>query len=102
LSASRLHTQDIERRVIAGVDQAISGVRASQDKLGSAEPQVTQAEQALSLARTRYDAGTATNLDLLDAETALANSRLIRLRAMYELVRNRYALERAVGAKIWQ
>jgi outer membrane protein len=101
LSAAQLHTQDLERRIIAGVDQAISGVRASQDKLASAEPQVTEAEQALSLARTRYSAGTATNLDLLDAETALANARLIRLKAMYELVRNHYALERAVGTKIW-
>ncbi|HBZ00838.1 MAG TPA: hypothetical protein DEO84_05895 [candidate division Zixibacteria bacterium] len=102
LNAAQLHTQDIERRIISAVDQAISGVEASELKLGSAEPQVTQAEQAMSLARIRYSAGTATNLDLLDAETALANSRLIRLRAQYELVRNRYALERAVGTKFWE
>ncbi len=101
LNATRSHTQDLERRVISAVNQAISGVRASQDKLETAEPQVNQAEKALSLARIRYNAGTATNLDLLDAETALANSKLIRLRAMYELVRNQYALERAVGTKIW-
>ncbi len=102
LSAARWHTQDIQRRVIAGVDQAISGVRASQEKLTSSEPQVQQAERALSMAQTRYSAGTATNLDVLDAETALANAQLIRLRAMYELARNRYALERAIGTKIWE
>jgi outer membrane protein len=101
LNAARYHARDTERAVISGVDQAISGVRASRNKVGTAEPQVRQAEQALSLARIRYDAGTATNLDLLDAETALANAQLIHLRAMYELVMNTYALERAIGAKIW-
>lgn len=101
LSAVRAHTKDLERRIISAVNQAISGVRASQSKLVSAEPQVRQAEQALSLAQTRYSAGTATNLDLLDAETALANARLVQLRDMYELVRNSYTLERAVGGRIW-
>jgi outer membrane protein len=102
VNAARYHTEDVESRVLSGVDQAISGVQASRDKVVSAEPQVKEAEQALLLARTRYDAGTATNLDLLDAETALANARLIRLRATYELVINNYALQRAVGAKIWK
>jgi outer membrane protein len=102
LSAAQYRTQDLRRHVISGVEQAISGVNASQEKLSTSQPQVAQAEQALSLAQTRYSAGTATNLDLLDADTALANSRLIRLRAMYELVRNRYALERAIGTKIWK
>jgi outer membrane protein len=102
LSAAQWHTQDIQRRVIAGVDQAISGVKASQEKLATSEPQVQQAKRALAMAQTRYSAGAATNLDVLDAETALANAQLIRLRAMYELVRNRYALERATGTKIWQ
>ncbi len=102
LNAARYHTQDVELRVISGVDQAISGVQASRNKVSTAEPQVRAAEQALSLARIRYDAGTATNLDLLDAETALANAQLVHLRAIYELVINKYTLDRAVGAKIWE
>jgi outer membrane protein len=100
-NAARFHTEDIERRVTAGVQQAIDNLHASSEKLNTAEPQVAQAEQAVSLAQTRYRAGTATNLDLLDAETALANAQLIRLKAQYDIIRNQYAVNKAVGARIW-
>lgn len=101
LNAAKYRTQDLERRAISGVEQVISNVMAARERLATSEPQVAQAEQALSMAQARYKAGTATNLDLLDAETALANARLVRLKAMYDLTRNQYALKKAVGEIIW-
>jgi len=101
LNAAREHTRDIGRQITANVKQAISDVQAGQEKLATSEPQVAQAEQAVSIAEARYSAGVATNLDLLDAETSLANARLIRLRALYELVISQYALDKAVGNRIW-
>ena len=100
--AALYRIDDIKRRATAGIEQAISWFSTSKSKLQNSEPQVRQAEEAVKLAHTRYDAGTATNLDLLDAETALANARLIRLKAMYDLVRSSYSLEKASGAKIWE
>lgn len=101
LNSARLHSRNIKLQVSANVQQAFVAVAASREKLDTAEPQVAQAEQAVSLARIRYKAGTATNLDLLDAETALIDARLIRLKAKFDLAVSRYALDRAIGVKIW-
>lgn len=101
LRAAQDHTKDIERQITNNISQAISDVQTSQEKINTSEPQVAQAEQAVTIANGRYNAGVATNLDLLDAETALADAKLIHLRALYELVISQYALDKAVGRKIW-
>ena len=101
LSAAEDHTRDVARRVTADVQQALAGLRASRDKLATSDLQVEQADTALSLAETRYRAGVITNLEVLDAQTALAEARLLRLRTEYAFVQSRYGLERAVGGRPW-
>jgi outer membrane protein len=101
ISAAKYRTQDLERRAISAVEQAMNNVKAAQERLATSELQVAQADQAVSLAQTRYKSGTATNLDLLDAETALANARLVRLKALYDIAKSRYALMKTTGAVIW-
>lgn len=101
LRAARERTRTMERRVEGEVREAISDVRASLAKLETSDLQVDQAEAAVSLAETRYRAGVSTNLEVLDAQTALSQARLLQLRAQYGFVRSRYNLERAVGATPW-
>jgi outer membrane protein len=101
LKSSIYHSQELQRRITANVRQAITQVIASQEKIATTEPLVNQSEEALSLAKIRYGAGTATNLDLLDAETALSNARILRLKATYDLKRSQYYLDQAVGKIIW-
>lgn len=99
--AARDRTRDVERRVATEVQQAIADVRASEQQLSTSELQVRQAEQAVSLAEARYDAGVITNLDVLDAQTSLEAARLVALKARYDLVRSRYELDRALGNQVW-
>ncbi len=101
LNSARAHTSDLRLQIIAEVQQAIAGVNSSRDKIDNAELQLKQAEQALAMARTRYEAGVITNLDLLDAETALAQAKLIRLKALYDYTVSLVALSRATGNKRW-
>ncbi len=101
LTAAQDHRRDVARRVVADVQQALANLRASRDKLATSELQVQQADTALSLAETRYRAGVITNLEVLDAQTALAQARLLRLRTQYAFVQSRYELERAVGGTPW-
>lgn len=101
LGAARARTLDVSRRVVTEVRKAAADVRASQAKLEAAELQVRQAEEAVALARVRYRAGVITNLDVLDAETSLAEAKLVELEARYHLVTTKYALQRAVGDQIW-
>ena len=100
-SVARSRTQTLVRRVTTDVEKAVASVRASREKIQTADLQVRQATQALDLAQTRYQAGVVTNLDVLDAETLLAQAKLVQLRARYELVQGRYRLEQAVGDRIW-
>ena len=51
-------------------------------------------------ARYRYDVGT--NLDVLDAETQLAQARLALVQAEYNYTLGQYQLRRATGEQIWQ
>jgi outer membrane protein len=101
LNASQAHTLDLDRQIAASVTQAISDIGAGQAKLLTTEPQVFQAEQAVAMARMRYDAGVATNLDLLDAQTALSDARLMHLKATYELKMSCYNLQKAIGYRLW-
>ena len=98
---ARSRADALERTVAADVQRAVAAVRASREKIATAEVQVQQARAAVALARTRYDAGVVTNLDVLDAETLLSEAELDQLRARYELVQGRYQLLQAVGARIW-
>ena len=102
VEAAQDHTRDIERRITTEVQQAIADVQAAQQQLETSEVHVRQAEQAVSLAGVRYDAGVITNLDVLDAQTSLEAARLVALKARYDLVRSGYELDRALGNRVWQ
>jgi outer membrane protein len=99
LTSARSHTTTLERGVATAVEQAVAALRAAREKIAATDVQVRQAEAALE--RTRYQAGVVTNLDVLDAETLLAQAKLVQLRAHYDLVRSRYQLEQAVGQRVW-
>ena len=101
VDAARDHTRDVERQVATEVRQAIADVRASLATLETTDLQVQQADAAVSLAETRYRAGVITNLEVLDAQTARSEARLLQLRAQYAFVRSRYELERSVGGTPW-
>jgi len=101
LNVIRSRTDALERQVRSEVQQAIVGVTSSRDRILNSETQVRQAEQAVAQARVKYDAGVITNLDLLDAETALSESKLNRLRAHYDYTISLTELGRATGRKIW-
>jgi len=79
------------------VRQAISDVRASDQKLKAVEVNIEQAKKAMAYAQARYEAGTITNLDLLDTEDALTEAEFAKLRALYQFVLSKLTLQRAVG-----
>jgi outer membrane protein len=97
LRAARAHTTDVERAVTSEVLQAVSDVRASLDKIQTSELQVRQAKQAIDMATVRYETGVVTNLDLIDAQTALAQAELFHLQALYHYVLSRYSLDKSIG-----
>ena len=95
-------TQDTQEQIRADVRQAANNMEFSQARYDNALQQVAQATDALTRARGRYRYGVGQNLDVLDAETQLAQSRLARAQAMYNYTLGQYQLRRATGEQIWQ
>ncbi|AMJ67579.1 hypothetical protein AXW84_20775 [Hymenobacter sp. PAMC 26628] len=95
-------TQDTQEQIRADVRQAANNMEFSQARYDNALQQVAQATDALTRAKGRYRYGVGQNLDVLDAETQLAQSRLARAQAMYNYTLGQYQLRRATGEQIWQ
>jgi outer membrane protein TolC len=95
--ASELRYKDLERSAEAEVRQALFGVRSAEAKISATTLQVSQAERAVENARVRYQSGAGTNLDVLDAETNVASSRLQQLQALFQSVLAQSSLKASVG-----
>ena len=95
-------TADTQEQIRADVRQAANNMEFSQARYDNAQQQVAQATDALTRAQGRYRYGVGQNLDVLDAETQLAQARLARAQAIYNYTLGQYQLRRATGEQIWQ
>ena len=100
--AAVARSADMQEQIRADVRQAVNNMEFSQARLANAEQQIAQASDALTRARGRYRYGVGQNLDVLDAETQLAQARLARVQAIYNYTLGQYQLKRATGQQIWQ
>ena len=83
------------------ISQAKNDVAATENKLKNYELQVEQANEALSLANTRYRGGVITNLELLTAQTNLQDAQLGKIQLEYNLLLSKLDLNRIGGVKFW-
>lgn len=98
IRAEQALTQNAERQVRTDVERAADDIKTFLEKLKISRVQVEQAHGAVSIAHTRYETGSATNVDLLDAEAAESAAKLMNLQALYRYVLSVYELKNAVGA----
>jgi outer membrane protein TolC len=92
---------DTQEQVRADVRQAANNIQSSTARYDNSLQQINQATDALTRAQARYRYGVGNNLDVLDAETSLAQARLARLQAIYNYTLGQYQLKRATGEQIW-
>lgn len=88
---------DNTRRVELEVRTAFSNFVEARELLDSQQKVQEQAEEALRLATVRGEAGTGTQLDVLNAQTALTQARTTQIEALHDYAVARARLERAVG-----
>jgi outer membrane protein TolC len=79
------------------VDEKLAEARAAQAAVHVAQAAISSAEEAYRVTDALVKAGSATTTDLLDAQSALTQSRLNLTRARYELAVARVALNRTLG-----
>ncbi|MFO1477795.1 MAG: TolC family protein [Verrucomicrobiota bacterium] len=94
---SKTEVDDTSRRIELEVRTAYSSFVQAREVLESQEKVQEEAEEALRLAKARADAGTGTQLDVLDAETSLTQARTTQSEALHGYATARARLERAIG-----
>jgi outer membrane protein len=92
--------RETEELIRADVLQAIADAKTSESALHLVEIHIEQSKKALEFARVRYEAGTVTNLDLIDALEACSMTQFQKLQALFKCVSSMLNLRRAVGEAI--
>ncbi len=88
---------DTSRQVELEVRTAYSNFIEAQEVLESQKKTQEEAEEVLRLARARAEAGSGTQLDVLDAQTSLTQARTTEVQALHDYAVARARLERAIG-----
>jgi outer membrane protein TolC len=101
IQSANYELEVVKRNITNEVVQANANLSASQEKIRQFELQLSQAKKALSLAEISYKSGVITNLDLMDATTAVSESQLSLLKAQIDYVVNSYKLKVAIGEKLY-
>ena len=98
LRQTQLNRQQLQLTIEVEVRRAVSALQEAEELAGAANKVVEQAKEALRLAEVRYEAGAATQLELLQSRVALteASSNLLSANYSYLLAKAQY--RRAVGA----
>jgi outer membrane protein TolC len=91
---------DQSRQIELAVRTAYSDFLEAKEVLDSQTKVQEEAEEALREANARADAGTGTQLDVLDAETSLTQARTTQIQALHDYTSARAKLERAIGADL--
>ena len=93
---------DETRQIELQVREAYSDFVEAREVLDSQKTVQAEAEEALREARARLDAGTGTQLDVLNAETSLTQARNTNAQALHDYDTARAKLERAIGEDMIQ
>lgn len=96
----RLVKQQVEDWIRLEVSAGYLTLKASEKTIFSQQLSVGQAEEALKIAKARYESGQATNLDVLDAQLALTQAQTNRIQAVHDYLVSLARLEKAVGAAL--
>jgi outer membrane protein TolC len=97
---ARVDVEDAGRRVELEVRTAYSSFIEAQEVLEATQEVVEEAVEALRLANARYDAGTGTQLDVLNAETSLTDARTTKNVAVRNYLVAVATLEHAMGQSV--
>ncbi|MDB6111200.1 MAG: Outer rane efflux protein [Pedosphaera sp.] len=94
---SKVDVDNETRSIELEVRTAYSNFIEARETLESQKKVQEQAEEALRLARARSEAGTGTQLDVINAETSLTQARSTQVQALHDYDVARARLERAIG-----
>jgi TolC family type I secretion outer membrane protein len=97
---SKTTLEDQQRQIELQVRTSYSDFLQARETLESQIKVQEEADEALREAKARNEAGTGTQLDVLDAETSLTQARTTQIQAQHDYVTARARLDRAIGVDL--
>jgi len=94
---AKLDVEESRRQIELDVRTAYSNLIEARESLESQKKTQEEAEEALRQAEARLGAGSGTQLDVLDAQTALTQARTTQIQALHDYSVARARLQRAIG-----
>ena len=101
INSLTFETESAKRNVTSEIKEAEAYMIVARKKINQFELQLAQALKAYSLAETSFRSGTITNLDLLDANTSVSESRLMLLKAKIDYAASVYKFKAAIGERVY-
>ncbi len=84
------------------VRQAYLNMKEAEKRIETSQVAVDKAEEDFKIAQVRYNAGVGTNLDVIDAQLALAQAKTNYIQALYDYNTSRAELDKAMGVAVQQ
>ncbi len=85
LRRTKFEQIQFEQMIRLEVSNALNELKRARNQVSSLKSSFELAERALDIAQTRYEEGMATELEILDVQLALHNTRLGYLQGLYDL-----------------
>ncbi|MBI3997693.1 MAG: TolC family protein [Armatimonadetes bacterium] len=82
------------------VRRALLNFASAAEELAAADKIIEQAQEGLRIANVRFTAGVSTNLEVIQAQSALSQAEANRIQALFNVNLARAQLERAVGSPV--
>jgi outer membrane protein len=96
--AEQVRTGDLKEQIELDVRLALDGLQSAEDQVKVAKEGLDLADNELTQARRRYEAGVANSLEVTDAQTRLERARDNQTQALYNYNLARIDLAQAMGA----
>lgn len=101
IQSNNYHAETIRRNITNEVTESEINMKNALQKIDQYKMQYSQAQKALELAEVNFKAGAITNLDLLDATTAVSESRLFLLKSQIDYVLSIHKLKASLGINLY-
>jgi outer membrane protein len=101
INSLRFENEGTRRSITSEIRTAEEYVISAKQKELQFGLQLEQAQKAYSLAETSFRSGTITNLELLDANTVVSQTRLMLLKARIDYTTSIYRLRAALGERLY-
>lgn len=98
VAGARVTQEEVREGVALEVQQAILSLREAAERMEAADRNVTQAAEALRLAKLQYREGLTTAIEVTDAQALLTQAESNQVNARYDYLVAQARFERATGA----